>query len=225
MLDKGIESPKDSESSGPLTSSRHRILRQLLENKAGWSIDQLAKFLSISRTAAQNHCLALEKEGLIKKNSRVKTLGRPSILYALTDKGTAYFPKKYALFSEVLLKDLQNIMSPDQFIGYMRKLGKKVADQYRPRFGGLNEEERLNALFALMQELGFHADWVKPPEAQVAEIIARNCIFHDLAQKLPEVCAFDQTLMAELADKKVELCSCMAKGDEACCFRMHLDNS
>lgn len=46
-------------------------------------------------------------------------------------------------------------MSSDRLIGYMQKLGKTVADQYRSGFVGLNEEERLKNLLALMQELGW----------------------------------------------------------------------
>ena len=47
-------------------------------------IDELAKNLNISRTALPNHFLMLEKESLIKRQTRLKTLGRPSIIYVLT---------------------------------------------------------------------------------------------------------------------------------------------
>ncbi|MGR8931885.1 MAG: helix-turn-helix transcriptional regulator [Gammaproteobacteria bacterium] len=214
-----------SEPSDSDISSRHRILQRLLENKEGWPIDKLVKSLNISRTAVQNHCQTLEKDGLIKKNSRAKTLGRPSVNYALTDKGIAYFPKQYSLFSVSLLKELQNELDSDLLIGLMQKLGKKVAAQYRPHLIGLNEEERLNSLLELMQELGFYADWVSRPEAQAIDINARNCIFHDLVQQVQEVCVFDQTLIAELVDKQVGLRSCMAKGDDVCCFSVRSANN
>ncbi|PKM09982.1 MAG: ArsR family transcriptional regulator [Gammaproteobacteria bacterium HGW-Gammaproteobacteria-3] len=207
----------------PAMPNRHRILRQLLENKEGWSINKLALYLNVSRTAAQNHCQTLEKEGLIKKNSRLKTLGRPSVTYVLTDKGIAYFPKKYALFSVIVLRDLKNEMGSEGFIGYMQKLGKRVADQYRAYFTGLNEEERVKNLLTLMQELGFYPRLLQNTEIQAMEISVHNCIYHEIAQEIEEVCAFDQTLMAELANKEVELRSCMSKGDEVCCFRMHTE--
>ncbi len=84
---------KTSDLSGSVTISRHQILQRLLENKQGMSIDELSKHLNISRTAVQNHFLVLEKQGLIRKHSRYKTMGRPSVSYVLTDKGTAHFPK------------------------------------------------------------------------------------------------------------------------------------
>lgn len=221
MLEESMKLPMADALPGSTLPNRHRILRQLLENKEGWSINKLAQYLNISRTAAQNHCLTLEKEGLIKKNSRLKTLGRPSLTYVLTDKGVAYFPKKYALFSVIVLKELKNEMSSDRLIVYMQKLGKTVADQYRSRFVGLNEEERLKNLLALMHELGFYPRLLQSTETQAIEINVHNCIYHEIAQEIDEVCAFDQTLMAELADKEVDLRSCMSKGDEVCCFRMH----
>jgi len=49
---------------------------------------------------------------------------------------------------------------------------------------------------------------------------AYNCIYHDLAQKHHEICAFDLAFMSSLLDKEVEQLSCMAKGDCNCSFRV-----
>ena len=65
----------------------------------------------------------------------------------------AYFPKRYALFSEMLLRELKNEMDSDQLIGYMQKLGKKLANQYRSLFEGRSEEEQINIMVELMEEL------------------------------------------------------------------------
>jgi len=202
------------------TSYRHQILDLLIENREGMQIDELSKFLGISRTAVQKHFLMLEKEGLIRKHNRIKTLGRPSINYVLTDSGMAYFPKRYALFSEILLQELKNEMGRDRLIAFMQALGRKLAHRYRGRFAGKGEGEQISALYELMQELGFHADLHYDSDRPVAEIKAHNCIFHDLAQQFQEICSLDEALIAELMNKPPELRSCMAKGGNECCFRM-----
>ena len=79
MLKNSITFPKNTGLPDSVTSYRHQILQHLLENKEGMHIDELTKCLNISRTAVQNYFLMLEKEGLIKKHNRFKTLGRPSI--------------------------------------------------------------------------------------------------------------------------------------------------
>jgi DeoR family suf operon transcriptional repressor len=57
-------------------------------------------------------------------------------------------------------------------------------------------------------------------ESRKSVIRANNCIYHDLAQKYIEICAFDLALMSSLLDKEVKQLSCMAKGDCACRFRI-----
>jgi DeoR family suf operon transcriptional repressor len=219
MLNQCAPLLKATDSPPAAMSNRHQILQQLLENKAGLQIDELVKFLNISRTAVQKHILMLEKEDFIKKHTRLKTLGRPSTRYVLTDKGMAYFPKSYTLFSEFFLRELKDEIGSDQFMSYMQKLGKIIARQYRSRFAELSEKKQLDALFVLLQEFGFYPSWVEHPETENGEINAHNCIFYEIAQKIPEVCIFDLALMEELLNKKIELRSCMALGDEVCCFK------
>ncbi|MEQ1527987.1 MAG: HTH domain-containing protein [Methylococcales bacterium] len=201
-------------------SLRQQILQQLLEHRAGQAIEELSKHLGISRTAVQKHFLVLEKQGLIKKHNRVKTLGRPCIIYVLTEQGIAYFPKRYAMFSEVLLQELKNELGSEQLSKYMQKLGKKLASQYQLRFAGQNDAEQNLTLLALLQELGFYADLEIDAAAQTVDINAHNCIYHDVAQQFHEVCSLDQAFVAELLNKPTELQSCMAKGGGVCCFRI-----
>jgi predicted ArsR family transcriptional regulator len=75
---------------------------------------------------------------------------------------------------------------------------------------------RLGELAAAMRELGYETDPVNPREK---EIVARNCIFHQLAVANPEVCAFDLGLMAKFAGAKVDHVECMARGEHVCRFR------
>lgn len=206
----------------PAASSRHQILLYLLENKHGVPIDELIKHLNISRTAVQNHFLMLEKQGFIKKNNRHKTMGRPSTHYVLTEKGTTYFPKHYSLFSNLLLQELSNKMGSDQFATFMQKLGGILANQYQSRFEGLSEIKKIDTLFELMQELGFHAQLLRNTRTSTIEIYLYNCIYHDVAQQFHEVCMFDIGMVETLLDKPAELHACMTKGDGACCLRMRL---
>ncbi len=199
---------------------RQQILQQLLENKNGLNIEELTRYLKISRAAVQQHFSILEREGLIAKHKRIKTLGRPSMNYVLTREGLAYFPKRYNLLTELVLGELNKDLTSAQVTAFMQKLGKKLADQYRPRVEGKNESERVDIVFDLMRELGFQVAMQRNSATQAVEINAHNCIYHDVAQQFHEICTLDQTLIAELMNKKTELRSCMAKGDGVCCFRL-----
>lgn len=203
-----------------ISSRQHQILEQLLENRNGLSVDDLSKALNISRTAVQQHFVVLERDGYIKKNTLNKTAGRPVTIYGITDKGINYFPKQYAWFSELILSDLQEEISPERFKGYMQRLGGKLAEKLRDRFEGKSLDERMDELVLIMTDLGFQLKVGAEPETDKPNIKACNCIYHDLAQKHNEICEFDLALMSSLLNKEVEQLSCMAKGDCDCSFRI-----
>jgi DeoR family transcriptional regulator, suf operon transcriptional repressor len=203
-----------------ISPRQHQILEQLLENTTGLSIDALAKKLDISRAAVQQHVVGLEGDSYIKKNSLNKTGGRPVAIYGITDKGINYFPKQYAWFSDLILSELRQEMGAEGFKDYMQRLGIRLADNLRSQFEGKNLNDRMDELSIMMTNLGFQVTTAVETEAGKLVIRANNCIYHDLAQKHNEICAFDLALMSSLLDKEVKQLSCMAKGDCACHFRI-----
>ena len=204
-----------------ISPRQHHILARLLENRTGLSIDALAKALDISRAAVQQHIIGLEGDGYIKKNALNKTAGRPVVIYGITDKGINYFPKQYAWFSDLILSELLQEMGAEGFKDYMHRLGIRLANNLRSQFEGKNLNDRVDELLLIMTNLGFQVTTGIESEASKTTVIrANNCIYHDLAQKHNEICAFDLALMSSLLDKEVEHLSCMAKGDCACHFRI-----
>jgi len=199
---------------------QHHILEQLLEHRTGLSIDTLAKALDISRAAVQQHIVGLEGDDYIKKIALNKTAGRPVVIYGITDKGINYFPKQYSWFSDLILSELRQEMSAEDFQGYMHRLGIKLANNLRSQFEGKNLNDRMDELLLIMTNLGFQVTTDFESDTGKSIIRANNCIYHDLAQKHNEICAFDLALMSSLLDKEVKQLSCMAKGDCACHFRI-----
>lgn len=208
-----------------ISPRQRHILLQLLENRPGLSIDALASVLAISRAAVQQHVAALEYEGYIKKNAHNKTAGRPVAIFGITDKGINYFPKQYAWFSDLLLSELRETLGAEGLKNYMQRLGIRLANTLLADFAGKSLEQRTGQLLAIMTELGFQVTAVEDAPAENPVIRANNCIYHDLAQKHPEICRFDTALMATLLDKEVGQTSCMAKGDCACHFQVRLTAS
>ena len=199
---------------------QHQILEHLLENRTGLSIDALAKVLDISRAAVQQHIVGLEGDGYIKKTALNKTAGRPVVIYGITDKGINYFPKQYAWFSDLILSELRQEMGAEGFKDYMQRLGIRLAKDLSSQFEGKNLNDRMDELLLILTNLGFQVTKDVEPETSESVVRANNCIYHDLAQKHNEICAFDLALMSSLLDKEVEQLSCMAKGDCACRFRI-----
>ncbi|NOQ37035.1 MAG: ArsR family transcriptional regulator, partial [Methylococcaceae bacterium] len=49
---------------------------------------------------------------------------------------------------------------------------------------------------------------------------ARNCVYHDIAQKHQEICQFDLALISHLLNSEIELEECLAKEGSICCFKL-----
>ncbi|WP_340124495.1 helix-turn-helix transcriptional regulator [Methylobacter svalbardensis] len=199
---------------------QHQILKLLLENKAGLSIDEIATALNISRNAVQQHITVLERDGYIQTGVLNKTAGRPVRSFVLTEAGINSFPKQYAWFSELILTDLKNELGSEAFQRYLHKLGSKLSQNLLPQFEGKETDERIEALLKVMDGLGFNVRNMTDSGSNERTIEACNCIYHDLAQKHEEICEFDRTLMSSLLDKDIEHVECMAKGGNVCRFKI-----
>ena len=203
-----------------ISSRQCQILKLLLENKAGLSIDEISHALSISRNAVQQHFVTLERDGYIQTGALKKTAGRPVRTFILTEAGVNYFPKQYAWFSELILADLKQEMGSEAFQQYLHKLGKSLSQTLLPRFSGKQTDQRIDELLKIMDDLGFQANAAVNPESHELSIEACNCIYHDLAQKHQEICEFDTALISTLLDKDIDHVKCMAKGDHICRFNV-----
>ncbi len=204
--------------SDKLGTRQQHILKLLLEHKSGLTIDALASELAISRNAVQQHITALERDGYIQSGGLSKTAGRPVRCYQLTTAGINCFPKQYAWFAELVLSHLKQQLAPDELEQYLQKLGVGVAEQLASQFNDKNTEQRLQELLLVMNQLGFSAEVNNG--GQATEILAHNCIYHDLAQKHPEICELDKSLITVLTQRAVEHKACMAKGDNDCVFKL-----
>ncbi|HEX6662012.1 MAG TPA: helix-turn-helix domain-containing protein [Sphingomicrobium sp.] len=188
--------------------SRDRILELLLKAEQPLSVPALAGMLGISRNAAHQHAVALEREGLIERAETLRTRGRPSQGYRLSAAGRATFPRQYALLARQLLGELARHLGPDELQRAMTRIGMTLADSLRSEVG----DDPIPAIAGLMRELGYEA------RADGAEIEAHNCVFHDLAMADPGICEVDLALLRSLSGREVDHRCCMARGGRSCRF-------
>jgi DeoR family suf operon transcriptional repressor len=194
---------------------RQGILRLLLEQKDGVSVDELAARLAITRTAVREHLAGLERDGLIAQAaSRPSTGGRPSRPYVLTERGHALFPKHYALLARLLIEDLAE--RGEANVGEaLTAMGNRLAARMKSEVKGDTLAGRGASIARLMSGLGYEAAF---NDDEGPRIEALNCVYHDLAKTNPAICALDLALVSGLAEAEVEHRSCMARGDNACTF-------
>ena len=193
------------------------LLRLLLKDKAGITVDTLSERLAITRNAVRQHLAALENDDLVMKGASRATGGRPEQLYVLTDKGRECFPRHYAWFAELLIDSVQRELGADQLAERLAAMGTRVGEQLRTRQGvPAATAEGVQQLANVMQELGYDAAMAVAADAVIE---ANNCVFHTLAMSHPQVCSFDLALMAAYTGRAVEHQQCMATGGHVCRFK------
>lgn len=192
------------------------LMRTLLHNKTGQTVDGLSIALAISRNAVRQHLTALERDGLVAKGARQPSGGRPEQLYVLTPDGHEKFPRQYSWISELLLQALES-RSQGELGDELERMGETVGKALRAQLGQApGNAGRVEALAALMAGLGYDA---RPTgDAAEPQIEAQNCVFHKLAFKRPEICRFDLAMMSAATDSDIEHRHCMAQGAACCTF-------
>jgi len=201
-----------------LARSRDKILDLLLKSEEPMSVQKLSVELGISRNAAHQQVLALEREGLIDRASAIRTKGRPSQGYRLSTAGGATFPRQYALLAKEFLAELSRHLSGDELRRAMERIGKTLAD----RIGG-NGDVPIVRIAEVMADIGYESRAVE--DSGGTEIEAHNCVFHDLAFADPTICEVDLSLLRALSGKNVEHRRCMARGERSCRFAFSADRA
>jgi predicted ArsR family transcriptional regulator len=199
-------------------TTQHALLRLLLHNKPGLTVEALMRALGVSRNAVRQHLAALERDGAVAKGPTQPTGGRPEQVYVITPDGQELFPRRYSWFSELLMRALEAQLGQDKAGAQLEEMGRAVGEDLRargPADGDLRA--RVEALSGTMAELGYEAKAVS--EEGAPQIEAQNCVFHQLAMQHPQICRFDLALMAASTGAVVEHRACMARGDAKCCFR------
>ncbi len=194
------------------------LLRLLLRNRDGLTVEQLATHLDITRTAVNQHLAVLERDSFIIRKELAPTGGRPGRVYALTTDGVNLFPKQYNLFSILLLEAMLKNLGHEDVLICLEELGRDMAADLVRELAGKPLADKLTAIAVFMNEIGFDATIPDAALQSKPVIEARNCIYHDLAQKHPEVCHLDLALLGAASGVEIEHTCCMAKGAGLCRF-------
>lgn len=201
-----------------LGDRQKQLLEMLLRNKSGLTVEELSKGLHITRNAVRQHLAALEGDQLIELGPTRPSGGRPQQLYTLTERGKEVFPRHYSWFAQLVIEGIRREHGAAGLEERLAAIGSSVAVQLRAQNPGLEgREQKVERLAAVMDQLGYNAKATAAGKTPVIE--ADNCVFHELAVKIPEICKFDLAMMGAFAGSPVEHQECMARGSNVCRFK------
>ena len=198
-----------------MKSTRDRIVHTLLK-KPGSTINDLAKAVDINPISVRHHLTNLQMEGLVDAQEERHGVGRPRLIYALTEHGMEQFPTRYLRLTSRLLDQLKSSLPEPMVSKLFTEMATSLADEYAEQMQGLSMEERLELISDLLAEEGFTVEWEKiGDQYRIHEI---TCPYLQIGQNHPEVCTVDQTLISKMLAVPAEKVQCILDGGAQCTY-------
>lgn len=180
-----------------MKSTKERIVEHLLKFPRS-SINTLAEAIGINAISVRHHLTNLLSEGLIEAEEERHGVGRPRLVYFLTEKGMESFPTCYLRLTNLLIEQLKNMLTKEQLQGLFEDIAYKLAEEHRQQSKGLPLIQRLPIMTELLAEQGFLVDWEKQNDHYV--IREMTCPFQQISQFHPEICQIDTILISSVLD-------------------------
>lgn len=198
-----------------MKSTKDRILQTLLR-KPKLTINDLAEAVEINPISVRHHLSNLEKEGLITADEERHGVGRPRLVYSLTEEGMERFPTKYLRLTTRLLAQMKESMPGPVVAQLFNQVAEDLASQYAADIKGLNMEERLDFVKELLAQEGFTVEWeLKDGKYEIHEI---SCPYYQIGMAHPEVCTMDQTLISKMLAVPANKVQCILNGGSHCTY-------
>jgi DeoR family suf operon transcriptional repressor len=198
-----------------MISTRERIL-QTLAKKPRATITNLAEAVGINPISVRHHLTNLQVEGLVTAEEERHGVGRPRLVYFLTEHGMERFPTRYLRLTSRLLDQLKSTMPEPMVSKLFLQMASDMAEDYTEQMKGLSMEERLELAKTLLAEEGFNVEWEKAGDQyKIHEI---TCPYLQIGQNHPEVCTVDQTLISRMLAVPAEKVQCILAGDAKCTY-------
>jgi predicted ArsR family transcriptional regulator len=202
-----------------MKSTRDKILQTLLK-KPRSTINALAEVVGINPISVRHHLGNLEKEGLVEGQEERHGVGRPRLVYILTDEGMERFPTRYMRLTSRLITQMKESIPGPMVSRLFGQIAEDLASEYTEDMKNLSMEERLDFVKDLLAEEGFTVEWEKKDnQYQIHEI---SCPYYQIGVAHPEVCTVDQTLISKMLALPVNKVQCILDGGSHCTYVVQL---
>lgn len=205
-----------------IESTRDKILHTLRKQPRA-TINTLAESVGINPISVRHHLTNLQIEGLVTAEEERHGVGRPRLVYLLTEHGMERFPTRYLRLTSRLLDQLKTTMPAPMVKNLFLQMANDMAQEYADQMKGLDMEERLDLAIMLLSEEGFTIEWEKSGNQYLIHEI--SCPYLQIGQCHPEVCTVDQTLISKMLAVSTEKVKCILDGDAECTYVVQVENN
>jgi predicted ArsR family transcriptional regulator len=196
-------------------STRMEVL-EMLRRKGRCSAETIATDLGVTPNAVRQHLTNLERDGLVQSRPERSGRGRPSLMFKLTERADAVFPKRYGQLATMVLQEVQEMGGPEALDEVFERMASRHAGAISRNLEGLAFDEKLKRVVAWIGRAGTLAEQTETPEG--VKVTIHNCPFRNTALKFPQVCTITPQLISKLLGTAVSQADSIHRHDPYCSF-------
>lgn len=186
--------------------SPHKRTLDHLKTAGPTSAAGLGQVLEITKMAALQHLHALEEQGLVKREAKPGSRGRPTLLWSLTNASLKFFPDAHAELAVSLIDCLNETLGPEALDKLIKTRSRHQLQNYqsevKPR---ASLREKLEALAAIRSREGYMAGVEKLSGQNRYLLVERHCPICIAATTCTGLCREELNVFRKLLGDKVEV--------------------
>jgi predicted ArsR family transcriptional regulator len=200
-----------------MQATRQQILDHLRRNGRA-TVKELDGILGLTSTGVRQHLTVLQREGLVEAQEERGHVGRPALVYSLSERGEALYPKSYDQLANIMLEEVREVAGSQALQTLLRRTATRFADPYKSRLEGKTLAERVGEATEIIRERGSEVDCVQQGDDWL--IRQYTCPFPKVASENSCVCALDVEFVRQLVGADARLSTSLLRGDRACTYRI-----
>lgn len=197
-------------------------LLMILKMRGAMTTSALAEAVGISVPGVRQQLDRLQADGTVQAASSGGAVGRPALVWSLTDTALAQFPDTHADLTVALIDSIRNVLGEQALEAVIAEREATARVRYLQGFGGAKSlAARVKRLAALRSDEGYMAEVERAPDG--AWILAENhCPICAAARSCQGFCRHELELFRELLGPgvDVERTEYIVSGGRRCAYRI-----
>jgi predicted ArsR family transcriptional regulator len=200
-----------------MQTTRQQIL-EYLQRHGRATVKELGQLLRLTSTGIRQHLTVLERDGLVLAREERGRVGRPTLVYTLTEKAEALFPSSYDELATALLEEIRASEGSERLYQLLQRVAQRMAESFWERVQGKSLAQRVKETALILQEQGCLVDW----EQRNGEFFLHEftCPFSKVAKQDSSVCTLHLELVRLLTAADTRLVRSLLRSERACTYRI-----
>ena len=129
-----------------MANPTHDIILRTLRARGKCTVQELADAAGVSPVSVRHHLANLQAEGLVAAEEVRHGVGRPRLLFSLTEQALELFPSRYFRLTQRLLDEMKDSLPEPMVRQLFSSVAQTMAEDYAGELAGLPLERRLERL-------------------------------------------------------------------------------